>query len=91
LLVTDVAVRLRGHADANLPLARLGAFRNELHGCFSRRADALFELGDALLCTQGFGSLPHLSLEAVHQRGWGSAYAQLRPLARLVADDQRLP
>jgi hypothetical protein len=26
------------------PLARLGAFRNELHGCFSRRADALFEL-----------------------------------------------
>jgi alcohol dehydrogenase, propanol-preferring len=31
LLVTDVAVRLRGHADANLPLARLGAFRNELH------------------------------------------------------------
>jgi hypothetical protein len=39
----------------------------------------LFELGDALLCTQGFGSLPHLSLEAVHQRGWGSAYVQLRP------------
>jgi hypothetical protein len=34
------------------PPARLGAFRNELHGCVSRRADALFELGDAWLCTQ---------------------------------------
>ena len=34
------------------PLARLGGFRAELHACFSRRADALFELGDALLCAQ---------------------------------------
>jgi hypothetical protein len=32
------------------PLVRLGAFRDQLHACFSRRADALFELGDALLC-----------------------------------------
>jgi hypothetical protein len=32
------------------PFARLGAFRAELHACFTRRADALFELGDALLC-----------------------------------------
>ena len=45
------------------PLARLGAFRAELHGSFTRRADALFELGDALLCSQTpFPSLPHLSL-----------------------------
>jgi DDE superfamily endonuclease len=72
-----VAGRLRGHADANLPLARLGAFRSELHACFTRRADALFELGDALLCAQSFPSLPHLSLEPVHRRGWGSAYAAL--------------
>ena len=57
--------------------ARLGTFRAELHATFTRRADALFELGDALLCAQGFGSLPHLSLEPVHQRGWGSAYAAL--------------
>ena len=71
-------VRLRGHADANLPLARLGAFRAELHGSFTRRADALFELGDALLCSQTpFPSLPHLSLEPTHRRGWGSAYAAL--------------
>jgi hypothetical protein len=59
------------------PLARLGAFRSELHACFTRRADALFELGDALLCAQSVPSLPHLSLEPVCRRGWGSAYAAL--------------
>ena len=50
--------RQSGHADANLPLARLGAFRSELHACFTRRADALFELGDALLCAPAVPSLP---------------------------------
>jgi hypothetical protein len=60
------------------PLARLGGFRAELHACFTRRADALFELGDALLCTQTpLPSLPHLSLEPVCRRGWGSVYAAL--------------
>ena len=59
------------------PLVRLGQFRAELHACFPRRADALFELGDALLCAQAMPSLPHLSLEPVHQRGWGSSYAAL--------------
>src|SRR5687768_10031033 len=60
------------------PLARLGAFRSELHACFGRRTDALFELGDALLCRPApLLSLPHLSLEPVCRRGWGSAYAAL--------------
>jgi hypothetical protein len=59
------------------PLTRLGGFRSELHACFTRRADALFELGDALLCAPAIPSLPHLSLEPVHQRGWGSVYAAL--------------
>jgi hypothetical protein len=60
------------------PLVRLGAFRDQLHACFSRRANALFELGDALLCQPTpFLSLPHLSLEPAHQRGWGSTYAAL--------------
>jgi hypothetical protein len=60
------------------PLARLGAFRSELHACFGRRADALFELGDALLCRPApLLSLPHLSLEPVCRRGWGSVYAAL--------------
>ena len=48
-----------------------------MHACFTRRADALFELGDALLCAQAVGSLPHLSLEPVCRRGWGSAYGAL--------------
>jgi hypothetical protein len=59
------------------PLARLGGFRAELHACFTRRADALFELGDALLCAQAFSALPHLSLEPVCRRGWGSVYDAL--------------
>ena len=69
------------------PLARLGAFRAELHACFPRRADALFELGDALLCAQAVSSLPHLSLEPVCRRGWGSIYAAL---ARGRIDTERL-
>ena len=59
------------------PLVRLDAFRTELHACYTRRADALFELGDALLCAQAVPSLPHLSLEPVCRRGWGSAYDAL--------------
>jgi hypothetical protein len=69
------------------PLARLGAFQGGLHACLTRRADALFELGDALLCAQAVPSLPHLSLEPVHRRGWGSAYAAL---ARGRIDAERL-
>jgi hypothetical protein len=59
------------------PIVRLAAFRTELHACFTRRADALFDLGDALLCAPAVPSLPHLSLEPVHRRSWGSAYAAL--------------
>ena len=59
------------------PLARLGAFRAELYACYTRRAEALFELGDALLCAQTLPSLPHLSLEPVCRRGWGSVYDAL--------------
>jgi Transposase DDE domain len=73
-------MRLSGCAAMPMPtspLVRLGAFRTELHACYTRRADALVELGDALLCAQAFPSLPHLSLEPVCRRGWGSVYAAL--------------
>jgi hypothetical protein len=63
------------------PLARLGGFRTELHACCTRRADALFELGDALLCTQAFSSLPHLSLEPIHRRGWAARMPRLPVVA----------
>jgi hypothetical protein len=69
------------------PLVRLGAFRTELHACCTRRADALFDLGDALLCTPAIASVAHLSLEPAHRRGWGSAYAAL---ARGRIDSERL-
>jgi hypothetical protein len=59
------------------PLAQLGQFRSELHACFPCRADALFELGDALLCAPAITSVARLSLEPSHQRGWGSAYDAL--------------
>ena len=58
-------------------LAALRTFRTDLHRCFHRRADALFELGDALLAADPVVSLPHLSLQAAHRRGWGSLYDAL--------------
>ncbi len=58
-------------------LAALRTFRSALHGCFHRRADALFELGDALLAAESVTTLPHLSRQAVHRRGWGSLYDAL--------------
>jgi len=77
LLVAVGQVRLRGHGRAVFPLARLAAFRAELYACCTRRADALLELADALLCAQAIPSVAHLSLEPAHRRGWGSAYAAL--------------
>ncbi|WP_231508771.1 transposase [Nocardia carnea] len=56
----------------------LSAFRRELYRCLSRRADAVFELVDAVLCADGpVRSLPELSLIGEHRRGHGSIYAGL--------------
>jgi hypothetical protein len=55
----------------------LQAFRAALYGCLGRRADALFELCDAVLTAGPVPSPAHLSLEASHRRGWGSLYAAL--------------
>src|SRR5215208_6583612 len=59
------------------PIDALRAFRDSLYRCFDRRADALFELGDALLTAGVVPSPVHLSLEPAHRRGWGSLYAAL--------------
>jgi hypothetical protein len=57
---------------------RLVAFRRELHGCFTARADALFELADAVLCADGpVKTLVGLSLVAEHRRGHGALYDAL--------------
>jgi hypothetical protein len=59
------------------PLATLRDFRADLYACLGQRRDALFELQDALLSSGPVLSPVHLSLEAVHRRGWGSLYAAL--------------
>jgi hypothetical protein len=57
---------------------RLVAFRRELHGCFTARADALFELADAVLCADGpVRSVAELSLCPVFRRGHGALYDAL--------------
>jgi hypothetical protein len=54
---------------------RLAAFRSELYRCLTARADALFELADAVLCADGpVRVLAGLSLEPEHRRGHGAAY-----------------
>ena len=60
------------------PFDALRAFRRSLYDCLQRRADALFELADAILTADGALPSPaHLSLQASHRRGWGSLYAAL--------------
>jgi hypothetical protein len=69
---------LPAYPDPAVALARLQGFRAELYACCTRRADALVDLTDALLSAPGpVASLPHLSLEPAHRRGWGSLYAAL--------------
>ncbi|MFJ9131255.1 transposase [Streptomyces sp. NPDC102340] len=59
-------------------LAELSRFRTAFYGCLSARADAFFELTDALLCADGPTRTPvELSLLAEHQRGYGSLYGAL--------------
>ena len=68
--------------------AALVDFRADLYGCFSRWADALFELCDAVLCTPTpLRSVPSLSLEPVFRRGHGSVY---KSLALGVIDENQL-
>jgi DDE superfamily endonuclease len=56
----------------------LSGFRTEFYQCLTRRADALFEATDALLCAPGpVISLPELSLTGVHRRGHGALYDAL--------------
>ena len=57
------------------PLAGLSGFRLEFYDALAARADALFELVDALLCVEGpVKSLVELSLAPEHRRGHGSLY-----------------
>jgi hypothetical protein len=59
-------------------LERLREFRSRLYGCLARRAGALFELADAVLCADhAVTSLVQLSLEPEFTRGHGALYDAL--------------
>src|SRR6266487_5246216 len=56
----------------------LREFRARLYGCLTARADALFELCDAILCADhAVTSLVQLSLVPEFRRGHGALYAAL--------------
>ncbi|GAA4617159.1 hypothetical protein GCM10023195_76460 [Actinoallomurus liliacearum] len=59
-------------------LGELSRFRQEFYRCLTPRADAFFELAEAVLCADGpVRSLVELSLVGEHRRGHGSLYAAL--------------
>ena len=69
----ETGVESRGAEDQARGL--LAAFRGELHGCFTSRADELFELADGVLCADGpVRILAGLSLVPEHRRGHGALY-----------------
>jgi hypothetical protein len=69
-------------------LERLRGFRQSLYECLDARADALFELADAVLCADhAVTSLVRLSLEPEFTRGHGALYDAL---AEGRIDDERL-
>ncbi|WP_210406365.1 NF041680 family putative transposase [Micromonospora sp. MH33] len=78
------------------PAAGLAGFRRDFYQCLVRRADALFELTDAVLCADGpVHSLVDLTLTAEHRRGHGALYDGLNAgridIARLRARLAGLP
>ena len=59
-------------------LEKLREFRSRLYDCLALRADALFELADAVLCADhAVTSLVQLSLEPEFTRGHGALYDAL--------------
>lgn len=67
-----ISVHDAGRAGA---LGELSGFRERFYDCLTRRADALFELSDAVLCSpERVRDLARLSLVPVFQRGHGALY-----------------
>ena len=68
----------RGRGDTPARRGDLAGFRREFYACLTARADALFELTDAVLCADGpVTSLVELTLTAEHRRGHGAMYDAL--------------
>src|SRR5215211_1612919 len=72
---TRAAVIIVHDAGSAGALGTLSAFRQGFYDCLRRRADALFELTDSVLCADGpVCSLVGLSLAPEHRRGHGALY-----------------
>jgi hypothetical protein len=70
--------RTSGQGDPSSGRGDLDWFRREFYACLTARADALFELTDAVLCSDGpVTSLVALTLTAEHRRGHGAMYDAL--------------
>lgn len=86
-------VREEGAGIVAARRAGLVRFRGDVYGCFRRRADAMFELVDAVLEADGpVESLVELSVQGVFRRGHGALYDALacgdidvERLARVIA------
>jgi hypothetical protein len=64
-----------GQDESSARRGDLARFREEFYGCLTARADAQFELTEALLCVDGpVRSLVDLSLAPEHRRGHGALY-----------------
>src|SRR4051812_25038724 len=79
-MIDTKAVRMIVPNDASRveSLAVLSRFGTDFYACLTARVDAMFELTDALLCTDGpVKSLVGLSLAPEHRRGHGAMYDAL--------------
>lgn len=64
------------HSVQRDAFAMLSEFRSELYACLTSRADAMFELCDALLCTDGqVRTFVDLAPAPEHRRGHGALYS----------------
>jgi hypothetical protein len=70
--------RILERSDTSAPRNDLAGFRQEFYRSLTARADALFELTDAMLCADGpVRSLVELTLVGEHRRGHGAMYDAL--------------
>ncbi len=75
-LIGDMATTPVSTAKAQL--SKLAAFRQAAYACFTKAADVLFELLDALLVTPHPESFPELSCAPAFRRQWPSLYEALQ-------------
>jgi DDE superfamily endonuclease len=74
ITIEAAMVRVRDAVQVGA-LGELSRFRQEFYRCLPARADALFELAEAVLCADGpVRSLVELSLVPEHRRGHGGLY-----------------